>query len=145
MRLLETPTPWLHNQQTRPAACYRSPTIAAAYRSVGEDTPPEAMILMQCAPLRSSSLAALLTSASPSHTRPMPLSAAPHAHASSPLPLRACPAQVAEPKFPFCTHLLAPALYFPVHWLQAFRKQKHTDAHVYIPMHQDAIMRKAWL
>ena len=41
--------------------------------SVGEETPPDAMILMQWAPLRSSSRAALLTSMSPSHTAPMPL------------------------------------------------------------------------
>ena len=44
-----------------------------AYLSVGDDTPPDAMILMQCAPLRSSSLAALRTSTSPSHTAPKPL------------------------------------------------------------------------
>ena len=55
--------------------------------SVGDETPPDAMILMQWAPRRSSSRAARLTSASPSHTRPNPLRAAPHAHASSPLPL----------------------------------------------------------
>ncbi len=55
--------------------------------SVGELTPPDAMTLMQWAPLRSSSLAARCTSATPSQTRPKPRSAAPHATQSSPLRL----------------------------------------------------------
>lgn len=90
---------WLEepNREGRPhqeinACCcgcsLNAPARGSPDLSVGEETPPEAMILMQCAPFLSSSLAARLTSASPSHTRPMPLSAAPHAHASSPLPLQ---------------------------------------------------------
>ena len=53
-------------------------------RSVGDDTPPEAMILMWCAPWRSSSRAAIRTWSTPSHTRPSASGAQPQGSRSSP-------------------------------------------------------------
>lgn len=65
--------------------CWDARLQTPTHLSVGDATPPLAMTLTQCAPRRSSSRAARRHSPTPSHTRPMPRSAAPHAHASSPL------------------------------------------------------------
>lgn len=100
------------------------------------------MILMQCAPLRSSSRAAWRHAASPSHTRPMPRRRSPHAHTcTAPRPAQASLGSVgwlnlraASPHalcLPRTPHLLAGAAHVAVaaRLAQRVAGEEHARAH----------------
>jgi hypothetical protein len=71
---------WLHCEWHIPACLNKEASKCNSSPTKAHPT------LMQWAPRRSSSRAARRHSPTPSHTRPMPRSAAPHAQQSSPLP-----------------------------------------------------------